>query len=57
MPFKDIFAKPAIEKLASFLKNAQQLLKDYTDEQCGSQTAKRCSVFRRRLQWALPAWA
>ncbi len=33
MPFKDIFAKPAIEKLAGFLKNAQQLLKDYTDEQ------------------------
>nr|WP_309245933.1 non-ribosomal peptide synthase/polyketide synthase [Bacillus glycinifermentans] len=32
VPFKDIFAKPTIQKLADFLKNAQQLLKDYTDD-------------------------
>nr|WP_150149854.1 non-ribosomal peptide synthase/polyketide synthase [Bacillus swezeyi] len=32
VPFKDIFSKPSIKQLSGFLKNAQELLKDYTDD-------------------------
>ncbi|MFT0800288.1 thioesterase domain-containing protein [Bacillus swezeyi] len=32
VPFKDIFSKPSIKQLSGFLKNAQKLLKDYTDD-------------------------
>ncbi|WP_145625238.1 bacitracin non-ribosomal peptide synthetase BacC, partial [Bacillus paralicheniformis] len=32
VPFKDIFSKPTIKELSDFLKHAQDLLKDYTDD-------------------------
>ncbi|MCY9393355.1 amino acid adenylation domain-containing protein, partial [Bacillus haynesii] len=32
VPFKDIFSKPTIKELSDFLKHAQDVLKDYTDD-------------------------
>lgn len=61
VPFKDIFSKPTIKELSDFLKHAQDLLKDYTDD-CMQLTraeegGKTCSAFRRPRRWALPTWA